>query len=207
MSSLNRPLLVMLPLLLMLVAVACGEDPTPTPLPTAEPTPTSTPVPTPTPAATATPTPEPADEADEGPRTYVMDTFSVEDGIFVLRTGRPTEGYAPDGVFGWPPGVQVPSVGLPGGIVMTVEVGDTVQFDTIRVSGSRSTTAHRFTVEALGIDINLDDGRYGSDPPGGPAEPWEHTFTEPGDLLITCSLHPDDHGEAKFAVTERSPGF
>ena len=27
---------------------------------------------------------------------------------------------------------------------MTVEVGDTVRFDTIRLSGSRSTTAHRF---------------------------------------------------------------
>ncbi len=205
MSSLNRLLLVTVPLLLMLAAAACGEDPTPTPLPTAEPTPTSTPVPTPTPTATPTPTPEAADEP-AGPRTYVMDTFSIEDGIFVLRTGRPTEGYAPDGVFGWPPGVQVPSVGLPGGIVMNVAVGDTIRFDTIRQSGSRSTVAHRFTVEALGIDINLDDGRYGSDPPGGPAQPWEHTFTEPGDLIITCSLHPDDHGEAKFAVSERSPG-
>ena len=107
------------------------------------------------------------------------------------------------------------------GIVIPLQVGDTVRFEQVRQSAD-STTAHFFTVErqdlarsvGLGdegaeevdIDFNLDDGRFGSDPPGGPLDLYEISFAEPGLFIISDSAHPRGHGSARFVVTESAGG-
>ncbi len=50
-----------------------------------------------------------------------------------------------------------------GGIVIPLRAGDTIRFEQVR-QGAETTEAHHFTVEALGIDINLNDGRFEDDP-------------------------------------------
>lgn len=98
-------------------------------------------------------------------------------------------------------------------IVIPLQTGDTIRFEQVRQSAD-STTAHYFTVtrtgidgeEGLDIDFNLDDGRFGSDPPGGPLDDYEITFTEPGQYIIGDSAHPGTHGSAKFVVTDGGGG-
>ena len=99
------------------------------------------------------------------------------------------------------------------GITIRLETGDTIRFEQVRQSAD-STMAHRFTVtrvgidgeEGLDIDFNLDDGRFGSDPPGGPLDGYEITFTEPGQYTIGDSAHPGAHGSAKFVVSDAEGG-
>ena len=98
-------------------------------------------------------------------------------------------------------------------IVITLQTGDTIRFEQVRQSDD-STTAHFFTVTSTDIDgnevvvadVNLDDGRFGSDPPGGPLGGYEITFTEPGQYIINDSANPRAHGSAKFVVTDGSGG-
>ena len=102
---------------------------------------------------------------------------------------------------------------LGSGIVIPLQTGDTIRFEQVRLSAD-ATTAHYFTVtragidgeEGLDIDFNLDDGRFGSDPPGGPLDGYEITFTEPGQYIISDSAHPGTHGSAKFVVTDADRG-
>ncbi len=98
------------------------------------------------------------------------------------------------------------------GIVIRLQTGDTIRFEQVRQSAD-STVAHFFTVESsgfdaeeLGIDFNLDDGRFGSDPPGGPLDGYEITFTAAGQYIITDSAHPRGHGSAKFVVADSDGG-
>ena len=133
--------------------------------------------------------------------TYVLRQFIVEEGKFELRMGSTA-------YWGYEAQQRIPTIPDLIEIVMgPIKVGDTVSFSRCYQSGARSTQAHHMTIERLGIDFNLDDGRWGSELPGGhvgvlddPANNCEFTFTEPGEYLITDSLHPDGHGVAKFTV-------
>ena len=95
------------------------------------------------------------------------------------------------------------------GIVIPLRTGDTIRFEQVRLS-AEATTAHFFTVTGLDADgndvlladFNLDDGRCGSDPPGGPLDGYSITFTEPGQYTISDSAHPRAHGSARFVVTD-----
>ena len=150
--------------------------------------------------------------APEGNRIIVGGDFVLEDDKIEVRIGD-------NPLFGYPAGTR-PNTAIVD-IVMEVELGDTLVFNRLRQSGSRSTMAHRFTIEGMGIDILLDDGRHGSDPPGGtvgdsddPDNNFEITFTKPGEFPVTDSTPGPhgpaggDHGNAKFVVTgELAPRF
>ena len=125
---------------------------------------------------------------------WTVDQIVLEDGRIQLRM-------ASQSYWGYGAGER-PYADEVGGIVMTVKVGDTIKFDRIRQSGGRSTTAHHFTIEGLGIDFNLDDGRFGSDPPGGPQEPFEIKLETAGEFIIDDSSDPGSHGSAKIVVEE-----
>ena len=117
-----------------------------------------------------------------------------------------------------------------GGIVIPLRTGDTIRFEQVR-QGADTTEAHHFTVEALGIDINLNDGRFEADPcvqapdspggaadsdspggdadsdsPGGAVDLFEITFPEPGQFPITDCAHPNAQGRARFVVTDGDGG-
>ncbi len=134
--------------------------------------------------------------------TYVVGDFIVEDGKFVLEMGAtPYWGYDAE--------QGVPTIpGLNEIIIGPIQVGEILSFTRCRQSGSRSPdTIHHLTIDALGIDFNLDDGRRGSDPPGGTiGEPDEGVtcdigpFTAAGEYLIYDSTDPDGHGVAKIIV-------
>ena len=133
--------------------------------------------------------------------TYVLGDFVVEDGKFELRMGDTA-------YWGYDAEARIPTIaGLVEIIIGPIQVGETVSFDRCRQSGSRSTVTHHMTVEALGIDHNLDDGRFGADPPGGavgvagdPNNNCEFTFTAPGVYIIDDSTDQGAHGVAKFVV-------
>ena len=119
-----------------------------------------------------------------GPVVYVLDNWVVEDGNFELRMGsEPYWGYE----------AEARPVSKTGdGIIMTVNVGDTLQFARLRQSGSRSTKPHNFTIEGLGIDIPLADGAI---------EPFEiGPLTIEGTFVIDDSTDPGEHGKAVLIV-------
>ena len=93
------------------------------------------------------------------------------------------------------------TISFGGGIVIPLQVGDTIRFEQVR-QGAGSTKPHFFTVEGLDIDVSLDDGRFGTDPPGGALDLYEITFTEPGRFDISDSAHPGAQGGAAFVVAE-----
>ena len=130
--------------------------------------------------ATAFTVGEPADVVTE------VEQFVLEDAKFQLRVST-TETQ-----FGFPAGARVGST-HPGGIVMPVDLGETVRFGRLRSSGSRSTVLHCFTVADLGIDECFE--------PGFSIEPFEITFTAAGEFTIDDSTDPGVHGVAKFVVT------
>ena len=128
-------------------------------------------------------------EPTGGPVIYVLDNWVVEDGNFELRMGA--EEY-------WGYEAEARPVSKTGdGIIMTANVGDTIQFARIRQSGSRSTKPHHFTIEELGIDLNLDEV-YGTG--GGPVEPYEFVLTTEGTFVIDDSTDPGEHGKAVVIV-------
>ena len=118
-----------------------------------------------------------------GPVVYVLDNWVVEDGNFELRMGsEPYWGYE----------AEARPVSKTGdGIIMTANVGDTLQFARLRQSGSRSTKPHNFTIEGLGIDIPLADSAV---------EPFEIVLTIEGTFTIDDSTDPGEHGKAVLIV-------
>ena len=118
-----------------------------------------------------------------GGTVFSVADFVVEDGRFQLRMGpQPYWGYEAD---------ARPFADEVGGLVMTVKVGDTIMFETLRQSGSRSTVPHFFTIEAMGINIALADGNV---------EPFELTFDTAGEFIIDDSSDPGSHGDVKIVV-------
>ena len=114
---------------------------------------------------------------------YMLDSLVAEDGKFELRMGA--ESY-------WGYAAESRPVSLGDGIIMNVRVGDTIHFDQVRMSGSRSTKDHHLTIESLGIDIDLGASNV---------EPFElGPFTEPGEHIIDDGTHPGEHGVIKIVV-------
>ena len=177
-----------------------------TPTPTARPTPTPAPTPTATPFPTPTATPVPAATPTRLPQaafdgTYVLGEFILTDGHFELRMGGTAYwGYQAEQRISTIPGLIEIVMG-------PIQVGETLSFARCRQTGSRSSKTHHMTIEALGIDHNLDDGRFGADPAGGavgdlgdPTNNCAFTFTAPGEYIIDDATDPGQHGVAKFVV-------
>ena len=125
-----------------------------------------------------------------GGTVWLVDQMVMEDGRMQLRMGS-------ESLWGYG-GTERPYADEVGGFVLTVKVGDTIRFETIRQSGGRSTKGHHFTIEGLGIDLNLDDDFGGG---GASVEPFEiGPFTEPGEYISDDSTDPGSHGSAKIVV-------
>ena len=120
---------------------------------------------------------------------YEVDAFVVEDGNFEMRM---LEGY-------WGYQMEGRPTTRSAEILITAKVGDTIKFGVIRQSGSRSTKAHHFTIEGLGIDINLDE-TYGTG--GGRVEPFEIKLDQAGTFVIDDATDPGEHGKATIVVEE-----
>ncbi len=171
--------------LMGLLAAACGADPTATPTATSAPAPTPTvqylptlgPIPTRTP--TPTPTPVPPGESV----TYVIGRWQMEDGLFQLRMGDLT-------AFGYNAGERI-SATDGDGVVMTINLGDTITFTELNASSSRSSKPHHFTIAELGIDEERQ-----------PSQDAEFSFTpdKVGEFRIYDSEDPDAHGKAILIV-------
>ncbi len=120
---------------------------------------------------------------------FEVDAFVVEDGNFEMRMLEGYWGYQTEGR----PATRA------GELLITAKVGDTIKFGVIRQSGSRSTKAHHFTIEGLGIDINLDES-YGTG--GARVEPFEIKLEQAGTFVIDDVTDPGEHGKATIVVTE-----
>ena len=120
---------------------------------------------------------------------YEVDAFVVEDGNFEMRMLEGYWGYQMEGR----PSTRAAD------LLITAKVGDTIKFGVIRQSGSRSTKAHHFTIEALGIDMNLDE-TFGTG--GARVEFVEIKLDTAGTFVIDDSTDPGEHGKATIVVTE-----
>ena len=120
---------------------------------------------------------------------YEIEAFVVEDGLFEMRM---LEGY-------WGYQLEGRPTTRAGDLLLTAKVGDTIKIGTIRQSGSRSTKAHHFTIEGLGIDVNLDES-FGTG--GGRVEFYEIKLDQAGTFTIDDSTDPGEHGKASIVVTE-----
>ena len=117
---------------------------------------------------------------------YSLDRFQVEDNLFQLRIGGTAYwGYDADARINATEG---------DGIVMTVKLGDTLKFDRLGTSSSRTTVDHRLTIAGLGIDIEVG--------PGVRIEPWELKPDKVGEFVIDDSTDPGKHGKVLLIVTE-----
>ena len=117
---------------------------------------------------------------------YNLDRFQVEDILFQLRTAAtPYWGYEADS--------RIDST-TDEGIVMTIKLGDTIKFDRLGTSSSRTLTDHRLTIAELGIDLEIGVGFR--------LEPWELKPDKAGEFVIDDSSHPGEHGKALLIVTE-----
>ena len=117
---------------------------------------------------------------------YNLDRFQVEDNLFQLRiAATPYWGYDADARINATEG---------DGIVMTIKLGDTLKFDRLGTSSSRTTVDHRLTIEGLGIDLEIA--------PGFRLEPWELKPDKAGEFVIDDSSDPGAHGKVLLIVTE-----
>ena len=117
---------------------------------------------------------------------YKLDRFQVEDNLFQLRIGgTPYWGYDVDARINATEG---------DGIVMTIKLGDTIKFDALRTSSSRTTVEHHFAIAELGIDVEVG--------PGVRIEPYELKPEIAGEFVIDDPTDPGKHGKVLLIVTE-----
>ncbi len=117
---------------------------------------------------------------------YKLDRFQVEDNLFQLRIG---------GTAYWGYDAEARIDATEGdGIVMTIKLGDTLRFDRLGTSSSRTTVDHRLTITELGIDLEVG--------PGFRLEPWELTPDKVGEFVIDDPTDPGKHGKVLLIVTE-----
>ena len=122
---------------------------------------------------------------------YELDRFQVEDGLFQLRIGAtPYWGYDVEQRINAPEEAD--------GIVMTINLGDTLRFSRLNTSGSRTTKPHRLVIAELGIDVDVG--------PGVRIEPWELKPDKVGEFLIDDPTDPGKHGKVLLIVNEPPDG-
>lgn len=114
--------------------------------------------------------------------TFEVDRFTIEDGKFELRML--------DAYWGYDAGADIPS-NEGAGIVMTMNVGDTLSIGIFSVSNSRSTIPHNFTIEGLGIDFQ-PEGR----------DPYSIKFLEAGTFVVNDSTDPNGHGKTQIVILD-----
>ena len=114
--------------------------------------------------------------------TYEVDRFTIEDGKFVLRML--------DAHWGYEAGADIPS-DEGAGILMTMNLGDTLSIGIFSISNSRSTIPHNFTIEGLGIDF----------PPEG-RDPYSIRFLEAGTFVVNDSTDPGGHGKTVIVILD-----
>ena len=150
---------------------------------------------------------EAATDPADVPMTYVLDEVRMLDEAIELRMG-------PTSYWGYPAEERVRTDEVED-ITITINTGDTIEFPDGFTGSSSNNITHVLTIEGLGIDLNLDDGRFGSespdgepdaDAPGGALDGYEITFNKPGQFVISDSAHPRGHGPARFVVAEGDGG-
>ena len=121
---------------------------------------------------------------------YELDRFQVEDNLFQLRIGsEPHWGYAAEERIDATAG---------DGIVMTINLGDTLKFSRLGTSSRRTTKDHRLAITELGIDIEVG--------PGVRIEPWELKPEKAGEFVIDDPTDPGAHGKVLLIVNEPPDG-
>ena len=130
------------------------------------------------------------------PVVFALQMVRVRDDIMDIRMGETT-------AWGYEAGMRVESG--PGydtdpgqdGVFLTINLGDSISFER-GINGSNGNTGtHFFTIDELGIDIEL--------PPDGQDQAGEGFTikpTEVGNLRVYCSAHPDDHGIIYIIVVD-----
>ena len=126
------------------------------------------------------------------PAVHTLRSIRVRDTLFDVRLGD-------EAALGYPAGYHAesgPFEGRPGeDVLMTINLGDSIVFENGVNGSNRNTESHFFTIDALGIDVELPpDGedRLGSNFTIAP--------TEVGTLRLYCSAHPDAHGSILIVV-------
>ena len=126
------------------------------------------------------------------PTVHTLRSIRVRDTLFDVRLGD-------EPALGYPAGYHAesgPFEGRPGeDVLMTINLGDSIVFENGVNGSNRNTESHFFTIDALGIDVELPpDGedRLGSNFTIAP--------TEVGTLRLYCSAHPDAHGSILIVV-------
>ena len=117
------------------------------------------------------------------PTTWTVERFVLEDTRFELRVGAEAK-------WGYDIGQTVKSDEVD--ILITVSVGDTIVFDRLSSSSSRSTMPHAFTIAGMGIDILLN--------PGDRQEPYELLLDQVGTFTVTDSVNPTQSGTVTIVV-------
>ncbi|MCH8200173.1 MAG: hypothetical protein IIA54_08950, partial [Chloroflexi bacterium] len=126
------------------------------------------------------------------PVVYTLNKVRVRDGLFDVRMGDTT-------AWGYNAGDRVESApyeGNPGvDVVMTINLGDSIVFESGVDGSNGNAETHFFTIDELGIDIEL--------PPNGEDQAGSNftiTPTAVGTLRLYCSAHPDAHGSVVIVV-------
>ncbi|MCI0778919.1 MAG: hypothetical protein J4N32_02785, partial [Chloroflexi bacterium] len=130
------------------------------------------------------------------PVNYVLQRVRVRDELMDFRMGDTT-------AWGYQSGMRVESG--PGhdthpgqdGVFLTINLGDSISFEQGIDGSNGNTTTHFFTIDELGINIEL--------PPNGTDQAGEGFTIKPTELgnhRVYCSAHPDDHGIIYIIVVD-----
>ncbi|MCH7482567.1 MAG: hypothetical protein IIC31_07040 [Chloroflexi bacterium] len=128
--------------------------------------------------------------APASPATYTLDMIRIRDGLFDVRMGETA-------YWGYDAGMRVESGPYEGksgqDVFMTINVGDSIVFETSVNGSNGNVDTHFLTIDGLGIDLEF--------PPGTATDPgYTLAPTEAGTYRIYCSAHPDDHGNVFLIV-------
>ena len=126
--------------------------------------------------------------------SYPLQMVRVRDDIFDVRMGETT-------AWGYEAGMRVESG--PGHdtdpgqkiVLLTINLGDSISFERGINGSNGNTETHFFTIDELGIDIEL--------PPDGQDQAGEGFTIKPaesGNYRMYCSAHPDAHGDLFIIV-------
>ena len=122
------------------------------------------------------------------PKVYEIDEIVMEDNKIELRIGNePYWGYAAKDRLSSTEG---------DGLLIEVNVGDTLSIGAVRMSEDRSTIGHHMTIEGLGIDIPTEGVLSLREAPD--ADRILIVFDKAGTFFVDDSVDPGTHG--KFVI-------